>query len=134
LPRYVMAAPGGREVADGALSARELGDFAPVRVHDVDLVVAVAVAGERDLLAVARPRRIKMPDGGRSVGEGGDSAPVRVHDVDLVCRLLLEKKNDRAFRVVAGSRPERRCARRKRCLALLAACLDDDEGFACNSE
>src|SRR5439155_9424523 len=92
LPRYVMAAPGGREVADGALGARELGDFAPVRVHDVDLVVAVAVAGERDLLAVARPGGIKMPDGGRRVRKRGDSAPVGVHDVDLVCRLLLEKK------------------------------------------
>src|SRR5207247_1781451 len=104
LPRYLMAAPGGREVADGALGARELGDFAPVRVHDVDLVVAVAVAGERDLLAVARPRRIKMPDGGRSVGEGGDSAPVRVHDVDLVVAVAVAHERDRAFGVVAGRR------------------------------
>src|SRR5439155_12896502 len=114
LPRYVMAAPGGREVADGALSARELGDFAPVRVHDVDLVVAVAVAGERDLLAIARPGGIKVPDGGDRVRKRGDSAPVGVHDVDLVVAVAVAHERDRALGLSAGRRAEPRCVRQRK--------------------
>ena len=55
-------------------------DSTPIRVHDIDLFVAVAGADERDLLSVGRP-------GGRRsravMGQLGHPAPVYVHHVDV---------------------------------------------------
>src|SRR2546425_4035642 len=45
-----------RGIVHGAV-ARESRRVRPVRVHDVDLIVAVAIAHERELRAIGRPRR-----------------------------------------------------------------------------
>src|SRR2546429_6537580 len=59
--------PDGIEFVDGVF--RELSDSAPVRVHDVDIEVAVAAAVEGDPTLEARSRRETEP---RFVGPGGE--------------------------------------------------------------
>src|SRR5205814_1897347 len=66
------------------LVERKLGQAAPVRVHDVDLFVAVAIAVERDPRAVGRPAGGVIPDA--VLGELLDAVPVRPHDEDIEVR------------------------------------------------
>jgi hypothetical protein len=59
--------PDGIEFVDGVF--RELSDSTPVRVHDVDIEVAVAAAVEGDPTLEVRRRREAEP---RFVGPGGE--------------------------------------------------------------
>src|SRR2546428_5404310 len=63
-------------------AVRESRDSSPVRVHDIELFVAVAVALEQDLRAVGGPGGRKITEG--VVGKAGDVAPVRVHEEYLL--------------------------------------------------
>src|SRR5712692_10142284 len=59
---------------------RETGLPGSIRIHDVDLVVAVARADERQPATVGRPGRIGVR---RSRGEPGLSRTVWIHHVDF---------------------------------------------------
>ena len=67
----------GRNPAD----VRHLLDSGAVRVHDVEVVVAIAVTLERDLLAVRRPDAAEVVS--TVVSQLPDPRPVGVHDVDF---------------------------------------------------
>jgi len=60
---------------------RQLLDVAAVRIHDVDVEVAVTVTGKRDPGAVGRPGGINIAP--RIVCPLPDVAAVRVHDVEV---------------------------------------------------
>src|SRR5437879_2088410 len=77
------------------IPARAVGesrDSTPVRIHDVNLFVAVAVALEQDLRAVGGPGGRKIPEG--VVGKAGDAAPVQVHDDYLVVPVARAGESD----------------------------------------
>ena len=73
--------PGWTAISDPDIE-RQLGRVRPIRVHDEDLFVAVAIARERELRTVGRPFADAIPDT-VVLGERGDTAPVRVHDEDI---------------------------------------------------
>src|SRR2546430_15475504 len=78
------------------IPARAVGesrDSTPVRIHDVDLFVALlAVALEQDLRAVGGPGGRKITEG--VVGKSGDTAPVQVEDEDLLIFVAAVSERD----------------------------------------
>src|SRR5207249_4442469 len=78
-------------------------DSTPIRVHDIDLFVAVAGADERDLLSVGRP-------GGRRsravMGQLGHAAPVYVHYVDIEVAVAVAMEGDPASEAFSGGQTE----------------------------
>ena len=85
--------------------ARQVALVRAVGVHDVDLVIAVAVGREGDALAVRRPGRPVVD--AVVVGQAADVAAVGVHDVNLQVADAAAAKGD----LLAVGRPGRDCCR-----------------------
>src|SRR5207302_1107635 len=79
-------------------------DSTPIRVHDIDLFVAVAGADERDLLAIRRRDGIEFVYG--VVRDLGDAAAVGVHYVDIEVAVAVAMEGDPASEAFSGGQTE----------------------------